>query len=53
NEDIGLGYSKKKLFKEITFQDQEEAFDMLTLYSQHKGFKLRKECVEKTSNGTI
>ncbi|CAG8835295.1 6965_t:CDS:2, partial [Racocetra persica] len=31
----------------------EEASDMLKLYSQYEGFKLRKGRVEKTSNRTI
>ncbi|CAG8580792.1 16399_t:CDS:2 [Dentiscutata heterogama] len=53
NEDIGLGCSKKKLFEGMIFQDWKEAFDTLTLYSQHEGFKLRKGRVEKTSNGAI
>ncbi|CAG8507092.1 13659_t:CDS:2 [Dentiscutata heterogama] len=53
NKDVELDCSKEKLYKGMVFKSWEEAFDMLELYSQYEGFKLRKGRVEKTSNGTI
>ncbi|CAG8829540.1 14384_t:CDS:1, partial [Racocetra persica] len=53
NKDVRLDCSKEKLYKGMVFKSWEEASDTLKLYSQYEGFKLRKERVEKTSDGTI
>ncbi|CAG8807811.1 17934_t:CDS:1 [Racocetra persica] len=53
NKDVGLDYSKEKLYEGMVFKSWKEASDTLKLYSQYEGFKLKKGRVEKTSNRTI